>query len=224
MVGERRPRRTVKRALIAVLALLGVGLVFCGRELAGAVRFLDGIEVQASLAEARGPRAFALAQNCAPCHGFDGNNLSSRYPSLAGLPASYIETQLRAFADGQRDEPMMGPLAMSLSDEEMALLASFYAQSQVRANPFLVIDPTRRDATESLTASCSACHGSALQGDANRMPETPRLRGQGEAYLARQLQDYRSGRRADPSGAMNALAQSMTDEDIARIAYALQHR
>ena len=98
----------VKQTLLIVLVLVVAGLTFYGGELLDLMRFYQGIDAQLTIAQERGEKAHELAQNCVTCHGFDGNNLSSLYPSLAGLPADYLVTQLEAFAAGTRDEPMMG--------------------------------------------------------------------------------------------------------------------
>ncbi|MFQ6005918.1 MAG: c-type cytochrome, partial [Woeseia sp.] len=60
-----------------------------------------------------------------------------------------------------------------------------------------------------LTAPCAACHGTDGRGAATY----PSLAGSERAVLARQLQGYRSGTLQDPM--MNAIASSLSDEDIA---------
>ena len=213
-----------RKTLLIVLALVAAGLAFYGGELLDLMRFYQGIDAQVEMAQERGEKAHELAQNCVTCHGFDGNNLSSLYPSLAGLPADYLVAQLEAFATGTRDEPRMGPLAKSLRAEEVRLLADYYAERAVRTNEYRVFNAERLEQTKSLLATCAACHGAQLQGDSAREPKTPRLAGQGEDYLSRQLQDFRSGKRVDSSGTMKALAQSLSDEDITRLAYTLSNK
>ena len=110
----------VRKTLLIVLVLVAVGLAFYGGELLDLLRFYQGIDAQVATAQERGEKAHALAQSCVTCHGFDGNNLSSLYPSLAGLPADYLVAQLEAFAAGTRDEPMMGPLAAIRSAKRRA--------------------------------------------------------------------------------------------------------
>jgi cytochrome c553 len=56
---------------------------------------------------------------------------------------------------------------------------------------------------------CASCHGTA--GIAGQ-PENPNLAGQKVAYLTKQLKDFKSGARKDPT--MNAMAQMLTDADI----------
>ena len=69
--------------------------------------------------------------------------------------------------------------------------------------------------------TCAVCHGDAGQG--NPAVGAPALAGQGEAYLQRQLQNFKSGvRGADPrdtQGAqMRPMAAAVADEDIPRLA------
>lgn len=62
-------------------------------------------------------------------------------------------------------------------------------------------------------ATCAACHG------ANGISATgmwPNLAGQKEAYLVKQLKDFRSGKRSDP--VMNNFAKPLSDADIANLA------
>lgn len=67
---------------------------------------------------------------------------------------------------------------------------------------------------KALSATCAACHGA----DGNSVnPDWPKLAGQGEAYLVKQLHDYRSDKRQDPS--MSAMAKGIkSDADVADIA------
>ncbi|QSA96664.1 cytochrome c [Methylococcus sp. EFPC2] len=61
--------------------------------------------------------------------------------------------------------------------------------------------------------SCAGCHGE--DGNA-AAPIFPKLAGQHAAYLGRQLADFKSHKRVDP--AMNAMAASLSEADIADIA------
>ncbi len=61
--------------------------------------------------------------------------------------------------------------------------------------------------------SCQGCHGA--KGISSN-PMWPNLAGQKEAYLVKQLKDFRSGVRKDPT--MNAMAKPLSDADIANLA------
>ncbi len=64
---------------------------------------------------------------CAACHGVEGISAIPMYPNLAGQKEVYLAKQLKAFKDGTRKDPVMAPMAMGLSDADMANLAAFYA-------------------------------------------------------------------------------------------------
>ena len=63
------------------------------------------------------------------------------------------------------------------------------------------------------TAMCAACHGA----DANSgSPAYPKLAGQHPEYLAKQLQEYKSGKRAN--AVMQGMAAGLSDADMKNIA------
>lgn len=63
------------------------------------------------------------------------------------------------------------------------------------------------------SATCAGCHGAA---GISAIPMYPNLAGQKEAYLAKQLKDFKSGARKDPT--MSAMVAALTDADIANLA------
>jgi cytochrome c553 len=65
--------------------------------------------------------------SCAACHGADGRGTTPLFPNLHGQKAEYLAQQLRAFRDGKRQDPTMAPMAVPLSDQDIADLAAFYA-------------------------------------------------------------------------------------------------
>ena len=60
---------------------------------------------------------------------------------------------------------------------------------------------------------CSACHGVA---GISAVPTYPNLAGQKEAYLTKQLQDFKSGKRNDPT--MKGMVASLSETDMADLA------
>ena len=101
---------------------------------------------------------------------------------------------------------------------KLALLACFGVSSVAMAS-----EPTKAgDAAKgkTLSATCTACHGA----DGNSVnPIWPKLAGQGEGYLAKQLADFRSDKRSDPT--MTAMAKVIaSDADVIDLAafYAAQ--
>lgn len=71
-------------------------------------------------------------------------------------------------------------------------------------------DPKR--AKEIVTGNCSLCHG--MEGE-SASPVYPRLAAQHPEYIAKQLKDFRDGRR---KGTMNAMAADLKDDEIAALA------
>ena len=60
---------------------------------------------------------------------------------------------------------------------------------------------------------CASCHGPA---GVSSNPIWPNLAGQQEAYLAKQIKDFRDGNRKDPL--MSPMAAALSDQDIANLA------
>lgn len=70
---------------------------------------------------------------CVACHGIDGQGLSPIYPNLTGQSATYLESSLKAYRDGQRgggNAMLMTPMAQGLSDEDIADIAAYYSSQE----------------------------------------------------------------------------------------------
>jgi cytochrome c553 len=61
------------------------------------------------------------------CHGPQGNSGNPDWPKLAGQHANYLARQLQAFKSGARKDPLMGPQAVALSDDDINDLAAYFA-------------------------------------------------------------------------------------------------
>jgi len=91
-------------------------------------------------AEGNAKQGKTQAASCAGCHGEDGNSMVSSFPKLAGQHQSYLIKQLQAFKGGSRNAPMMAPLAMGLSTEDMENIAAYYAEQKISANAMPVLE------------------------------------------------------------------------------------
>ncbi|NMP16970.1 MULTISPECIES: c-type cytochrome [unclassified Thalassotalea] len=69
----------------------------------------------------------AKAAVCAACHGAEGISAVPMYPNLAGQKEAYIAKQLKDFKSGTRKDPVMAPMAMPLTDADIANLSAYYA-------------------------------------------------------------------------------------------------
>ena len=160
------------------------------------------------------------------CHGADGNSLITQYPKLAGQHEKYLEKQLKDLKLGMtsggkqgRNEPVMGAMAMPLSEEDMADLAAYYASLPISNNstPENVVEEgkvlyTAGDAERGLTA-CIACHGP--RGNGTELSGFPKISGQHAEYIKLQLEKFRDGsRNNDMNAMMRDVAKKLTDADI----------
>ena len=85
-----------------------------------------------AVAVAAGDAAAGKAKSavCAACHGPDGNSTNPLWPHLAGQHAPYLVKQLKDFKSGARKDPMMVPMAVPLSEQDMENLAAYYASQK----------------------------------------------------------------------------------------------
>lgn len=73
---------------------------------------------------------------CEGCHGIPGYKTAfpSVYnvPKLGGQHAGYLVKALQGYKSGERSHPTMRAIAAGLSDQDMADLAAYYAESDVK--------------------------------------------------------------------------------------------
>ncbi len=67
-----------------------------------------------------------LSNSCAACHGTDGNSPGA-IPSIHGKSAEFISQALKEFRSGERESTVMGRHASGYSDEEIQLIADYFA-------------------------------------------------------------------------------------------------
>ena len=71
-------------------------------------------------------RGQMLSISCAGCHGTDGNSPGS-IPSISGKEANVLERALKEFRDGKIDSTMMIRHMKGYTDEEIKLIAQYFA-------------------------------------------------------------------------------------------------
>ena len=69
----------------------------------------------------------AKAAICGGCHGMEGISAIPTYPNLKGQKEQYLVKALRAYRDGQRNDPLMSPMAKPLSDNDIDNLAAYFS-------------------------------------------------------------------------------------------------
>lgn len=75
--------------------------------------------------------------SCKSCHGPDNLGAGSVFPAIAGQHAHYIETQLRAWQEGTREndpQDLMGTIARRMSDEDIRAVAAWLSTQPPQSN------------------------------------------------------------------------------------------
>jgi cytochrome c553 len=76
----------------------------------------------------------ARAQACVQCHGTLGLSTQPDAPNLAGQPALYLASQLRAFRSGARRHEVMTLIAKPLTDDDIDHLAAWFSSIRIEAH------------------------------------------------------------------------------------------
>ena len=168
-------------------------------------------------------------QLCSVCHGAGGTTSSELFPQLAGQPAPYFIAQMKSFRDKSRSDEnarrFMWGIASRLSDDEIQKLAEFY-ELQLPARLGKISDQTKYELGKNIFINgrpekgvppCMACHGEKGEGK----EATPRLSGQHEAYLKRQLKVF-YGNERPAATAMHEVVKGLSESDMEAIAQYLQ--
>ncbi|MFT7221590.1 MAG: cytochrome c oxidase subunit 2 [Candidatus Azotimanducaceae bacterium] len=135
---------------------------------------------------------------CATCHGFKGEGIAAlNSPKLSGQEGWYLQTQLRNFKKGVRgshqdDEygRQMAPMAAILADEAAIRNMAAYITTLPEHTSVTSLSGDVAKG-QHLYRTCGTCHG--LNGEGNYATNSPRLRGQEDWYLKRQLENFKNG-------------------------------
>jgi cytochrome c553 len=158
------------------------------------------------------------AEDCAGCHGADGNSPNDTWPSLAGQNAAYLAHILGTYKSGDQKNEIMSPLANDLSPADVQNLAAYYASLSCKATP--PVKPIGNVAAgKALAENCSGCHG---EGGIGGNPAWPKLAAQKSGYTVNVLKAFKAGLRKDPM--MAGVARGLSDANMADLAayYAAQ--
>ena len=67
------------------------------------------------------------AQACAACHGDGSKTLMPYFPRLSGQNEDYLIKVLKDYKSGARNNPIMGPQAVGLSETDIENLAAYFS-------------------------------------------------------------------------------------------------
>ena len=182
---------------------------------------------------AQPPQADAQAHDiavnvCSECHGPGGDSQNPQFPKLAAQQPQYIEDQLRAFRAHERAEPeaqhyMWGAASRDIDERLIAAMARYFAsQPQTKGRPG---DPAlvakgkklfQEGSSQRQIQACASCHGPDAKGNG----AFPRLAGQHEPYLLKQLRLIQTAVRKAP--VMHGIIEHLDDADMRAVAVYLQ--
>lgn len=156
-------------------------------------------------------RGKVLSYTCLGCHGIeDYRNAYPDYnvPRLAGQHADYIVAALKEYKDGERQHPTMQVQAATLSDQDMADIAAYFA-SEAAVKP----EPSTAPVPAKVATLCVSCHGKDGVGVTSAYPS---LASQQSSYIEQSLDEYKNGERKN--AVMGTFVPSLTAQDISQIA------
>jgi len=158
----------------------------------------------------------AKAQPCAACHGDKGVPTDPKtIPVIWGQEQSYLMKQLRDFRNGERNSPVMSPIAKDLAEGDLRKIAAYFAAKAWPARRMSAKPPLPPKGI----AQCQACHQPNFQGG---MP-APRLAGLSYEYLITAMRSFAKEERTNNLD-MPRFMQVLTERErsaIARYASAL---
>jgi cytochrome c553 len=210
-----RPR-VLRRHCLAAMAAIALASALSAARVAADMMDMTGVEPQ---------------DICAECHGLDGAGNHIKFPRLAGQKREYIVKQLNDFRAGRRknDGGQMQKTATELDEEDIPRVADWFSKQEPPwPKPTIEGEPdlarARRLATSGTDAApgCLSCHSATSPYLYDRPIVAPRLAGQRDYYIAKQLKDFRDGRRGnDPDGIMRQIALKLDDAEISALAVLL---
>ncbi len=139
-----------------------------------------------------------LYNTCSSCHGAQGQgNKNMNAPKISGLRARYLRRQLHYYKEGirgaheqdQYGQQMAGMMATLSDDQAIADVAAY-----IETFPDQAAEATLEGDAEKgrrYYSNCSSCHGEEAEGNYATM--APKLAGQHDWYLVRQLKNFKQG-------------------------------
>lgn len=167
---------------------------------------------------------------CVGCHGIIGYQASfpeiHKVPKIAGQSATYIRSALAAYKAGDRKHPTMRAIADSLTEQDMADLAAYYAQLGVKEGDAPPATPAKQPServqaliTRDKANACTTCHGANFNTPNDGT--VAKLAGQHADYLFVALKSYKVENHAQlgrSNGVMGGQAKKFTNAELKELA------
>jgi cytochrome c553 len=146
----------------------------------------------------------AKVQTCAVCHGQNGVPIDPKtIPIIWGQQQSYLVKQLHDYRSGDRDNPIMSPIAKGLAQDDLRKIAAYFAAKSWPAQ-----HAAAASASPPGIAQCQPCH----QPDFTGGPPAPRLAGLSYEYLVASMRGFATEERTN-NGDMPKFMHALTDSE-----------
>jgi len=115
--GDKRAHRT----------MTGQASSLSDQDIADVAAYLASIGDETVVAGGSENVSFDRAHACTACHGSNGVSVNAMWPTLAGQHEDYLLQALSGYRDGSRVDPVMSAQAALIAEEDVALLAKYFA-------------------------------------------------------------------------------------------------
>ena len=155
--------------------------------------------------------------DCARCHGDNGEGRLPGVPRLDIQSPAYLEMALKSFRDGTRQSGTMIAASRGLTNTEISELAAHFGRSRdlPAGNETTGAAIARSGIPDRDIPACASCHNSQARA------EYPRLAGQDIDYLRTQLElftEYGAERGGPNAHIMAEIARELSQHDIEALA------
>lgn len=154
---------------------------------------LSGIAFSANVLAAT-PSASMLGNTCAGCHGTGGNTQGPATPGIAGISREYFVDMMEDYKSDERPGTIMNRIAKGYSDEEIELMAGYFAEKKYEPMTQEYDSAAARLGDMLHERSCEKCH----EDGGMFAEDTAILAGQPKTYLKWSLADFQEGLREMP--------------------------
>ncbi len=216
----------MKLKLISKASILALGLVaFSGAYAADIVEWnkAGGEEEEALHLTPDHENGIEVFEVCSACHLTEGwGEKTGTFPQIAGQHREVLIKQLSDIRAGNRDNPTMYPFALpeSIGDAQAITdVTSYIAKLPMNPDngkgPWDENSPEYAKGAKLFKDNCVKCHGDHAQGNAKKF--YPRLEGQHYAYMLRQFEWIRDGKRRNANPDMIKQIQKFSDDDMKHV-------
>lgn len=157
-------------------------------------------------------------QSCSNCHGLTGQSISQQFPKLAGQQEAYLKAQLTDFKghirkDLNGTEYMWG--VTNLTSQQVSELSAYFSSQapmkgsrKQNAETKLGESIFNNGLASQQVLACNSCHGPQALG----ISEIPRLAGQHENYLYKQIMVFKNTDDRPRGQTMKQVIHNMNEE------------